>query len=296
VKPGGLGVAYLQLAASMALVGANVAVAKLLAEALPIPMIAFLRCVLAVLLLWPLARLLEPVARPSGDVLRNLAWQALFGTVIYNAGLLAGLRLTSALEGGLVLASLPAVVALGSAFWLRDRLARPQWIAVLLAAFGMAAMTFARSAGDAAGSMLGNALIFGGVVGEALYVLLARRISGRVGVITASLWMQIFSALMLAPFALPDIGSIAALADPGLAGLLVFHSVTASVLCLLLWYAGLQRVGAGIAGIFTAFLPATAALVAVVILREAFTASHAIGFALMMLSVLIATWPRRGSA
>ena len=295
MKPGGLGVAYLQLAASMALVGANVAVAKLLAEALPIPMIAFLRCVLAVLLLWPLARLLEPVARPAGDVLRNLAWQALFGTVIYNAGLLAGLRLTSALEGGLVLASLPAVVALGSAFWLRERLARPQWIAVLLAAFGMAAMTFARSAGDAAGSMLGNALIFGGVVGEALYVLLAR-ISGRVGVITASLWMQIFSALMLAPFALPDIGSIAALADPGLAGLLVFHSVTASVLCLLLWYAGLQRVGAGIAGIFTAFLPATAALVAVVILREAFTASHAIGFALMMLSVLIATWPRRGSA
>ena len=296
MKPGGLGVAYLQLAASMALVGANVAVAKLLAEALPIPMIAFLRCVLAVLLLWPLARLLEPVARPAGDVLRNLAWQALFGTVIYNAGLLAGLRLTSALEGGLVLASLPAVVALGSAFWLRERLARPQWIAVLLAAFGMAAMTFARSAGDAAGSMLGNALIFGGVVGEALYVLLARRISGRVGVITASLWMQIFSALMLAPFALPDIGSIAALADTGLAGLLVFHSVTASVLCLLLWYAGLQRVGAGIAGIFTAFLPATAALVAVVILREAFTASHTIGFALMMLSVLIATWPRRGSA
>jgi len=296
VTPGALRIAYLQLALSMALVGANVAVAKLLAEALPIPMIAFLRCILAVLLLWPLARLLEDAPRPEGAVLRNLAWQALFGTVIYNAGLLAGLRLTSALEGGLVLASLPAVVALGSAFWLRERLAPPQWLAVLLAAFGMAAMTFARSGGDAMGSMLGNFLIFGGVVGEALYVLLARRIVGRVQVITASLWMQIFSALMLAPFALPDIGSVSALADPGLAGLLVFHSVTASVLCLLLWYAGLRRVGAGIAGIFTAFLPATAALVAVVILQETFTASHAIGFALMILSVLIATWPRKGSA
>jgi drug/metabolite transporter (DMT)-like permease len=296
VTPGALRIAYLQLALSMALVGANVAVAKLLAEALPIPMIAFLRCILAVLLLWPLARLLEDAPRPEGAVLRNLAWQALFGTVIYNAGLLAGLRLTSALEGGLVLASLPAVVALGSAFWLRERLARPQWLAVLLAAFGMAAMTFARSGGDAMGSMLGNFLIFGGVVGEALYVLLARRIAGRVQVITASLWMQIFSALMLAPFALPDIGSISALADPGLAGLLVFHSVTASVLCLLLWYAGLRRVGAGIAGIFTAFLPAAAALVAVVILQETFTTPHAIGFALMMLSVFIATWPRKGSA
>jgi drug/metabolite transporter (DMT)-like permease len=296
VTPGAPRIAYLQLAASMALVGANVAVAKLLAEALPIPMIAFLRCVLAVLLLWPLARLLEAAPRPEAGVMRNLAWQALFGTVIYNAGLLAGLRLTSALEGGLVLASLPAVVALGSAFWLRERLTPPQWIAVSLAAFGMAAMTIARSGNEAVGSVLGNLLIFGGVIGEALYVLLARRIVGRVGVITASLWMQIFSALMLAPFALPDIGSIAALADPRLAALLVFHSVTASVLCLLLWYAGLKRVGAGVAGIFTAFLPATAALVAVVILQEAFTAIHAIGFALMMLSVLIATWPRRQCA
>jgi drug/metabolite transporter (DMT)-like permease len=58
----------------------------------------------------------------------------------------------------------------------------------------------------------------------------------------------------------------------------------------------LKRVGAGVAGIFTAFLPATAALVAVVILQEAFTAIHAIGFLLMMLSVLIATWPRKASA
>ena len=296
MKPGVLRIAYLQLALSMALVGANVAVAKLLAEALPIPMIAFLRCVLAVLLLWPLARLLESAARPEGPVLQNLAWQALFGTVIYNAGLLAGLRLTSALEGGLVLASLPAVVALGSAFWLRERLTRPQWIAVGLAAFGMAAMTMARSSGEAAGSVVGNALIFGGIIGEALYVLLARRIAGRIGVITASLWMQIFSALMLAPFALPDMASITALMDPRLAALLVFHSVTASVLCLLLWYAGLQRVGAGVAGIFTAFLPATASLVAVVILRESFTTIHAIGFALMMLSVLIATWPKGQSA
>jgi drug/metabolite transporter (DMT)-like permease len=51
-----------------------------------------------------------------------------------------------------------------------------------------------------------------------------------------------------------------------------------------------------VAGIFTAFLPATAALVAVLVLREVFTLTHAIGFLLMMLSVLIATWPRKASA
>ncbi|MBP0466244.1 DMT family transporter [Roseomonas sp. PWR1] len=286
--------AYLQLALSMALVGANVAVAKLLAEALPIAMIAFLRCVLATLVLLPLARAMDGPVRVPPDVLRNLALQALFGTAIYNAGLLAGLRLTSALEGGLVLATLPAVVAIGGALLLRERLPGRQWSAVALAAGGMAAITIARSAAGDGGSALGNLLVFCGVIGEAAYVLLARRIAGRVPVITASLWMQVFSALVLAPFALPDVGAVAALADPSLAALLVFHSLTASVLCLLLWYAGLKQVPAGMAGIFTVFLPGTAALVAVTLLGEAFSGVHAAGFVLMMGSVAVATWPRRG--
>ncbi len=183
----------------MVLVGANVAVAKLLAEALPIAMIAFLRCVLATLVLLPLARAMDGPVRVPPDVMRNLALQALFGTAIYNAGLLAGLRLTTALEGGLVLATLPAVVAIGGALLLRERLPGRQWAAVALAAGGMAAITIARSAAGDGGSALGNLLVFCGVMGEAAYVLLARRIAGRVPVITASLWMQVFSALVLAP-------------------------------------------------------------------------------------------------
>lgn len=291
--------AYAQLALSMALVGANVGVAKLLAEALPIPLIACLRCLLACLVLWPLARALEGRPRLGGPALRNLALQALFGTALYNAGLLAGLRLTTALEGGLVLATLPAVVALGSALWLRERLAPRQWTAAALAAGGMAAIMVAplgaRLGGEGHGSALGNALVFAGVCGEAVYVLLAKRLSGRVPVITASLWMQLFSALVLLPFSLPGLGAVAALAEPSLGGLLVFHSLTASVLCLLLWYAGLQRVPAGVAGIFTGFLPAAAALTAVLMLGERFTATHAVGFALMGGSLLLATWPRRAA-
>jgi drug/metabolite transporter (DMT)-like permease len=285
--------AYAQLALSMALVGANVGVAKILAGALPIALIAFLRCVLAVAVLWPLARGWEGRVRLSRTTLRNLALQALFGTAVYNAGLLAGLRLTSALEGGMVLATLPAVVAIGSFVWLRERLSGRQWIAAALAGFGMAAITLARLDADGHGSLLGNLLIFLGVCGEAIYVLLAKRIAGTVPVITASLWMQVFSAIILLPFAAPGFGAVAALADPTLLALLLFHSLTASVLCLLLWYNGLKRVPAGIAGVFTAFLPASAAVTAVLFLGEHFGAVHVAGFALMMASVMLATWPRR---
>ena len=286
-------IAYSQLALAMILVGANVGVAKLLAEALPIALIAFLRCALAVLVLWPLARALDGRVRVSRPVLGNLLLQAIFGTAIYNAGLLAGLRHTSALEGGLVLATLPAVVALGSWLWLRERLSARQWLAAGLAGFGMAAITLARLDGGAVGSAVGNLLIFVAVCGEAIYVLLARRVAGAVPVITASLWMQVFSALVLLPFAAPGFGAIAALVEPRLLALLVFHSLTASVLCLLLWYAGLKRVPAGVAGVFTVFLPASAAVTAVLVLGESFGLVHAAGFALMLGSLLLATWPRR---
>lgn len=285
--------AYAQLALSMILVGTNVGVSKLLVGALPIALVLFLRCVLAVIVLLPLARALEGHARLTWRALRNLALQALFGTAVYNAALLAGLRLTSALEGGMVLATMPAVVAIGSFFWLRERLSGRQWTAAALAGFGMAAITLARLDAGGHGSVLGNLLIFLGVCGEAVYVLLAKRIAGTAPVITASLWMQVFSAVVLLPFAVPSLGAVTALADPGLLGLLLYHSLTASVLSLLLWYNGLKRVPASIAGVFTAFLPASAAVTAILLLGEDFGAVHVAGFALMMTSVVLATWPRR---
>jgi drug/metabolite transporter (DMT)-like permease len=279
----------------MALVGANVAVAKLLAEALPIALIAFLRCLMACAVLWPLAHLHDGRgALPRPAALRNLALQALFGTAVYNAGLLAGLRLTGALEAGLVLSTLPAVVALGSAIWLRETLPTRGWAAVALAVAGMAAITLARADGSGSGSAAGNALVFAGVCGEAIYVLLARRVAGQVPVLTASLWMQFFSAAVLLPFALPGFGAAGALAaSPGLLALLVFHSMTASVLCVVLWYAGMRRVPAGVAGLFTGLLPATAALVAVAVLGEPVSAAHLAGFALMAASLLAAFWRTR---
>jgi drug/metabolite transporter (DMT)-like permease len=279
----------------MALVGANVAVAKLLAEALPIALVAFLRCLLACAVLWPLAHLRDGrAAVPRPAALGNLALQALFGTAVYNAGLLAGLRLTGALEAGLVLSTLPAVVALGGALWLRETLPPRGWAAVALAVAGMAAITLARADGSGSGSAAGNALVFAGVCGEAIYVLLARRIAGQVPVLTASLWMQAFSAAVLLPFALPGFGAAGALAaSPGLLALLVFHSMTASVLCVVLWYAGMRRVPAGVAGLFTGLLPATAALVAVAVLGEPVSAAHLAGFALLAASLVAAFWRTR---
>ncbi len=272
----------------MVLVGANVAVARVLADALPIPVILFLRCALASLVLLPFTVTFRPGVFPPRALLGNLVLQAALGTLLYNVALLAGLRRTGALEGGLVLASLPAVVAVGAWLVLRERLPPRRWAAAGLAALAMAALTLGRSAGIT-GSLAGDGLVFLAVCGEAAYALLSKRMSGLIGVVQATFWMQVFSAAMLAPLALPLLDS-AMLTGMGwrIAALLVFHSLTASVLSLLLWYNGMKHAPASLAGIFTAFLPATAALLAILVLHEIPTAAHAAGLVLMLLSILLA--------
>ena len=270
-----------ELALSMVLVGANVVILKILAAHLPIFVILLLRTSFATLLLAPFARLPR---LPHRRVFGNLVLQAALGTLAYNFFLLAGLKYTGAVQAGLVLATLPAVIALGAAFLLREHLAPRQWLAVGLAAIGMAAL--ARGGGGF--SIAGDALVFCAVCGEATYALLARRAAGALPVMQATFWMQAASAVLSAPLAIAQI-HLARL-TPLVLGLLIMHSLTASVFAILLWYRGMRRVPAGLAGTFTALLPATAALCGIVILGEVFTLDDGLGFAALLVSMLLILW------
>ena len=269
----------------MVLTGANVVVAKILAQEMPVPVVLFLRCALAALVLAPFAAR----ARPRRVVALNLLVQAAVGTVGYNTALLAGLRRTGALEAGLVLSALPAVMAIGAAALFRERLSARRWAAVALASLAMAAL--ATRGGGGGGSLSGSALVFAAVGFEAGYMLLAKHSAGRIGLASGAFWMQCFSALLLAPWALAEWPP--ALPPAWIGALLVFHSLTASVLSVVLWYGGMRRAPAHLAGIFTVLLPASAVLMAVLVLGERMTAALGAGFALMAASILLATWPPR---
>ncbi len=278
--------AYAQLAAAMALVGLNVVVLKLLAASLPIAVILALRCAMAALIVLPFVW--RTLSRPGPAALRNLAAQAAVGSIAYNVLLLLGVQRTGALEAGLVLATLPAIVALGAFLALREPLPARRAAAALMAAAGMAALALGRG-GDAPLALLGDALVFAAVVAEAAYMLLAKANATRISPLVGTFWMQVISGLLMAPLA-----AHAWPADPitlPTLALLLFHAVTASVLAVILWYAGLRRVPGGIAGIFAGLLPLTAGLASILLLHEQPTWPHAAGAALMAASIALATWP-----
>jgi drug/metabolite transporter (DMT)-like permease len=60
-----------------------------------------------------------------------------------------------------------------------------------------------------------------------------------------------------------------------------------------LWMTGLKHVPASSAGVFTVFLPISAALVGVFFLGERFSSEQLVAFGLALAGVVLATWPSR---
>ncbi len=140
-------------------------------------------------------------------------------------------------------------------------------------------------------SLAGDGLVFGAVCGEAVYALLARRAAGALPVLQASFWMQAASAVFCVPLAVGQWPAAHFTVEIG--ALLVVHSLTASLFALLLWYHGMKRVKAGIAGAFTALLPATAAVAGVVVLGERVTMGDMVGLVALLGSIGLIVLPQR---
>jgi drug/metabolite transporter (DMT)-like permease len=292
--------AYLLLAGSMALVGTYVALSKPLTAAIPVFALAFLRFAIAAVAMVPWtfpARAEPPLSRTEHRLFFIMSF---FGNFLFSICMLYGVSMTTATAAGVILATLPAVVALLSWLVLREQLTRRVVLAVVLAVGGIALLQTARQDGDATrtAAWLGNLLMFGAVVCEATYVIVAKRLAATRTPLRVSALINVWGLLLIAPLGLwqlsgLDLGAIRL----SLWALLVFYSLAASLFAVWMWVAGLKHVHANQAGVFTVALPLAATAVGAFILGESFTAIHAVALVLASSGVvLIATEPPRQSA
>ncbi|MGV2862498.1 DMT family transporter [Achromobacter sp. AGC39] len=274
------------LAAAMVLVGSTVVASKIIGAGMPPFTATALRFALAlpcfaVLMAATGAR----VPRLGGRDWLLLAAQAIAGSVGYTTLLIAGLQHASAVDGGIILGTLPLVSAGIAMLLLGERPGKATLGAIAVAAAGVALM--ARGGGDAdtPTSWTGNALILGAVVCEGLFILLNKRLRAPVPPLALSTVMTgfglAFSALASvaeAPWSLPF--SSSALMAVG------YYALVPTVGGFLLWYAGAARVRGAEAALFTALAPTSAVLLAAMVLGETVTAAQALGMGCVLAGVL----------
>lgn len=296
----------------MALVGSYVGLSRQLVAVFPVFLLAGLRFAIAAL------AMLHWLRRPAGEAplspadRRLMFWESFLGNFLFSVCMLYGVALTSALSAGVVMAAIPATVALLSWAWLGERITPRVGGAIVCAAAGMAVLALARVPEPAAGAahassaaagasgglraLLGHALLLGAVFCEAAYVVIGKRLSGRVSPRRISALINLWGLALVSPLALWqawrfDFGSV----GPGTWGLLVFYALAASMATVWLWMKGLQQVPAPQAGVFTVFLPLAAAAVGVGWLGEAAGWGHGLALAFSLAGLLLATWPQRAA-
>jgi len=294
--------AYAALAASMALVGSYVGLSKLLVAVFPVFLLAWLRFGIASLAMahWVHRAAGEPAL--SAHDRRLLFWESFLGNFLFSVCMLFGVAWTSAVAAGVVMAAIPATVALLSWWWLGERITPRVAAAIACAALGIGLMAWARAPAPAAGgsvaddgrAWLGHALLLGAVFCEASYVVIGKRLTASVAPRRISAIINLWGLALVTPFGLWqaldfDFRAVAA----SHWALLLFYSLAASMVTVWLWMKGLTRVPAPRAGVFTVMLPISAAAVGVGLLGERFGAWHVVALALALTGLLLATWPSR---
>jgi drug/metabolite transporter (DMT)-like permease len=133
----------------------------------------------AFLVIVPFVRKLWPLPYLPGD------WKLIFPFVLFQPCLYFtleanALRFTSSSQAGLISASVPLLVALGSYFTLGEKVNRATVMGLFVSMGGVVWLTLAGDPSDAASNpVLGNLLEFGAMVTAAGYVLLVKRLSER---------------------------------------------------------------------------------------------------------------------
>jgi drug/metabolite transporter (DMT)-like permease len=290
---------YLALAAAMAIVGAYVGFSKALVFVFPIFVLAWLRFAIAAvpMTLW--------LRRPAGEAPldrqthRLLFLESFFGNFLFSICMLFGIARSTALAAGVIMAAIPAAVALLSWLILGERVRLRVAAGIACAIAGIALVALARdSEGElASGSLAGSLLLFGAMTCEALYVVIGKKLAARVGPKRISALINLWGLVLVTPFALWQLREF----SPGVIPtsswvLLVIYSIAASVITVWLWMTGLKHVPASSAGVFTVFLPISAAAVGVLAFYETFTATQISAFALALVGVVLATFRSSSSA
>lgn len=295
--------AYACLALSMTLVGSYVALSKPLVAAIPVFLLAWLRFGIggAAMLHW----LRRPVdeAPLTPRTRRLLFLESFLGNFLFSVCMLFGVSLTSAVSAGVIMAAIPAVVAILGRIFLREPISGRTTAAIACAAAGIGMLALAQPSahGGAAGAAgtgewawLGNLLVFAAVVCEASYAVIGKALTGVLGPKRITSLINLWGFALVTPFGLYaalrfDFGSV----TPGVWLLLLFYSLAASVWTVWLWMTGLKVVPATQAGVFTVMLPISAALVGVLFLGETLGGLQMVAFLAALAGVVLATAPVR---
>ncbi|MFD2673040.1 DMT family transporter [Marinicrinis sediminis] len=279
----------LLLATSMLWAGNFVAGKFTVGHADPL-MMSFLRYVIAVAVLFPLVRWKERKFWPSRSSLLPLIGMGATGIFLFNLFMFQALQHTSAINTGIISALNPLAIALMTFIFTGQRLNGKQRLGMLTGLIGVV-IVITRGKVDqlfALSFNMGDLYMVAAVLTWGVYSVLTKfTLKDEVGPLFATFWAGLFGLGLMLPFIWGEMTISSP--DTSFWIALLYIGIGATVLAMLFWNIGVQKVGGTQSGMFLNFNPVFTALFAYIWIGESLTWPQAAGTMVVIAGVWLYT-------
>lgn len=287
---------YIMLALATSTWGSAFIAGKIAVQSFEPATVAFFRFFGAALLLFPLMWFKEKdMPKPTKRDWFLFAVLGLTGIALYNIFFFLASKHAPVIKSSLFIASNPVLIIILSVLFLKEKISKNQVIGLILALLGVA---FIITNGDLS-MFLSMAfepidlILLGAVICWALYSVVGRVVLRKFSAIVSTTYAVGFGTLFLLPFAVVETSISDLTSSTFVVWLAIGHmSIFVTVVSFIMYYYGIQQIGAAKASIFINFMPISAVIMASVFLEEALTFPHLIGAMFVLSGVTLSTYKR----
>lgn len=257
--------------------GGNFVVGKsLVGHASPMTLTT-LRWGIAVICLFPIVWLKEKKLFPPKEAILPLFLMGVTGVVFFNIFQFWALEHTSATNVGLISTLNTISIAACSALFLKEKINIWQITSMIISFFGVT-LVLSKGKIDALFSLhfnIGDWWMMAAVCIWGIYSVCSRWATKKTTPMMSTLYSGIFGLIILIPFNISDftISNV----NTSFLGSILYTGVISTVLCMVFWNIGVQKLGATTAGIFLNFNPIFTAILAFLLLGEQMTWIQIVG-------------------
>lgn len=283
----------------MSIYGSGTPVSKLVTEGFPVYIGSGLRMFFAALVLLPfIIKYREDIKKLTKKDWLNISLIGFAGYFLFSIFMMLAMKNVSGVIGSIVMGASPAVTAIASVIFLKDKMSLRKWIAIGLAVLGILIV-------NAGGGMimgtetigmiaLGSFLVFLAVCCEAAYTIIGKKEMNIKPVIVSSLSV-IVALILFIPFSISELSEFNAEKVTLSQWLSVIWWGAGTIsLGLTMWYFGIEKVTGVEAAGFMGLMSVSALIFSYILLKEPFYFHQLIGFIIVFASIILLTWSPKG--
>lgn len=284
-------VLYSLLFGLMVIWGFNVSAIKLLVMYFPPAMIQGFRVLMAGIIVILFLIMVKSFSKVSTKNTIAIIFASLFGVVGHHLFLAVGLTNTTATNAGLILGLIPLFTSVLAIFFLREVFTLTKFVGILVALVGVYFIVM-NEQGALNGLSIGDLYILGAVITQAISFILIKKLTNNMESRQMTGMMLFFGALLLLVTSLfiEDTSKVVLHEIPNFIWwVFAASALFATGLGHVIYNYAMHRLGAGTTAIFINLTPFFSIVGSVLFLGEELFFKHIIGFACIVLGVVLGT-------